>query len=30
MTAGLLESFNRASENKAVTVYVDINPAAML
>lgn len=30
MAAGLLERFSRAAENKAVTVYVDINPAAML
>ena len=30
MTAGLLERFHRAAENKAVTVYADINPAAML
>lgn len=30
MTACLLEQFSRAPENKAVTVFADINPAAML
>ena len=30
MTAGLLGQFSRASENKTVTVYVDVNPAVML
>ena len=30
MTARLLTEFSRASENKAVTVFADVNPVNML